>query len=139
MVLNYHIGLSALWTWAVAEDLAPEQVVQKVKCAKPEKKAIKPYSEVDVKAMLAALGRSRSYTRPRKGETSHSLLNQERNRAMILLLLDTGVRAEALCGLKMHDLDVKNKPGSSATMDDTIHLTRINTLPAMDRTVISIV
>ena len=54
-LLNYHIGLSALWTWAVKEDLVSEHVVRKVRRPRPEKKAIQPYRESEIKAMLGAL------------------------------------------------------------------------------------
>lgn len=108
-VLNYHIGLSALWTWAVAEGLVVEHTLHKVERAKPEKRAISPYTEADIRAMLNALGTSRLYTRPGKKETSHSLPNGERNRAIILLLLDTGMRVSELCGLKIYQVDSRNK------------------------------
>ena len=36
-LLNYHIGLSALWTWALDEDLVSEHIVRRVKRPKPEK------------------------------------------------------------------------------------------------------
>ena len=97
-VLNYHTGLSALWTWAVKEGLAPVHVVSMVERVNPEKRSIRPYSLEDVKAMLAVLGMTRAYTRPGKKETVHSLPNADRNRAIILLLLDTGIRATELCG-----------------------------------------
>lgn len=107
-ILNYHTGLSALWTWAVDEDLVPDNIVHRVERSKPEKPAIVPLSQADVQAMLAALGRSRSYARPGKKESSHALPNPERNRAIILLLLDTGIRASELCGLHIHHVDMRN-------------------------------
>ena len=91
-ILNYHIGLSALWTWAVNEGLTDQHILHQVERAKPEKRSISPYSEEDIKAMLASLSHSRCYSVPRKGETANSLPNAERNRAIILVLLDTGVR-----------------------------------------------
>ena len=44
-LVNYQISLSALWTWAMAEGLVSSHILRNVKRAKPEKKAIKPYSE----------------------------------------------------------------------------------------------
>ena len=95
-ILNYHVGLSSLWTWALREELVTEHIVRKVRRPKPEKKAIKPYSEAEVRAMLNSLRYSRTYHRPGKKETSHKLQYEERNRAIILLLL------EPLLGLTMH-------------------------------------
>jgi site-specific recombinase XerD len=37
-ILNYHIGLSALWTWAVHEEIVREHIVHKVERARPEKR-----------------------------------------------------------------------------------------------------
>ena len=106
-VLNYHIGLSALWTWAVDEGIVDIHIIRKVRKPKPEKRVIKPYSEAEIRAMLNSLGYSRAYHRPGKQETTHKLPFEERNRAMILLLLDTGIRASELCELKIHHMDLK--------------------------------
>lgn len=108
-LLNYHAGLSALWTWALAEGLVEQHVVRQVVPPRPTQTAVLPYTEADVKAMLAVLGRSRSYTRPGKVESDHSTLHPLRNRAIILLLLDTGLRASELCSLQIHQLDVRNR------------------------------
>ena len=65
-LLNYHTALSALWTWAVKEGHAPRHIVHDVDRPKPEKRAIVPFTEEDVRAMLDALGRSRTTSRPGK-------------------------------------------------------------------------
>jgi integrase/recombinase XerD len=108
-VLNYHIGLSALWTWCVKEELVNEHILHKVERPKPEKRQIKPYTQTEVKDMLASLTHSRFYTRSGKRESNHSLRNAERNRAMIYLLLDTGVRASELSNLHIHHVNVRNR------------------------------
>jgi hypothetical protein len=43
--------------------LAPAHIVQAVHRARPEKRAIQPYSQTDVQAMLSALSHSKTYTR----------------------------------------------------------------------------
>lgn len=108
-ILNYLTGLSALWTWAVDNEIVSEHIVHKVERPKPEKRSIVPYSEADIKSMLSALTHSNLYTRPGKGESQHSLPHQERNRAIIFLLLDTGIRATELCELKIHQADLQNR------------------------------
>jgi site-specific recombinase XerD len=108
-LLNIHTGLSALWTWAERAGLVERHVLHMVERPIPEQRAIIPYTEADVRAMLNALKSSLSYTRPGKRASAHSLPNQERNRAIILLLLDTGMRASELCGLRMHQVDLKNR------------------------------
>lgn len=104
-VLNYHTGLSALWNWAVSEGIADENVVRRIKPPKPELRVITPYTFEEVKLMLASLERSKRYTRPGQGWQDHALAEPERARAIILFLIDTGVRAEELCSIKVGHVD----------------------------------
>jgi site-specific recombinase XerD len=108
-ILNYHICLSAFWTWAVAEGHATRHVMREVAKPKPEKPAIKPLSEDDVRRLLGALDRSRRYKRPGKVACDHRRLTAVRDRAILLFLLDTGVRASELCDVKIKDCDVRNQ------------------------------
>lgn len=108
-ILNIHTGLSALWTWAVAEGIVTQHLLRQIPRPKPEKRAITPFSEEDMKTLLANGERSRTYTRPGKRACDHAVATALRNRTIILLLLDTGVRASELCGLAIKDADLNNK------------------------------
>ena len=108
-VLNYHIGLSALWAWAASEDLVSANILHKVERSKPEKRAVVPFSEADIRTMLSVINTTKPYTRPGKRESTHSIPNADRNRAIILLLLDTGIRSSELCGLRINHADLKNR------------------------------
>jgi integrase len=108
-LLNYHVGLSALWTWAVADGIVDEHIVRKVRRPRPEKKAVKPYTEDEVRAMLSSLTRSKLYFRPGKRESDHRVRNAVRNRAIILMLLDTGMRSSEICGMKINHVDLKTR------------------------------
>lgn len=107
--LNYHGALGALWSWAVREGYATANVVQSVSRPRPEKRTVTPFSEADVKAVLAACDRTRSYTRPGKRICDNERRTALRDRAVILLLVDTGMRSGELAGLKARDLDMKNR------------------------------
>lgn len=108
-ILNIHTALSALWTWAVAEGIVSQHLLRQIPRPKPEKRAITPFSEEDIKTLLANGERSRTYTRPGKRACDHAVATALRNRTIILLLLDTGVRASELCGLAIKDADLTNK------------------------------
>ena len=111
-LLNYHTGLSALWRWAAKEGLVNRNIVRDIDPPRPERKAIEPYSQEDVKAMLQELGHSHSYKRKRdRNKMTHSLSAAVvvRNRAILLTLLDTGLRASELCGLRAGDLNLRNR------------------------------
>jgi integrase/recombinase XerD len=106
-LLNLYIGLSALWTWMVNEEIVPANVVRKMTPPKVEKKDITPLTQEELKAMVSVLNKSKLYIK--QGRTlDHALASSDRNRAIILLMLDTGVRAQELCDLKIEDVDNRN-------------------------------
>ena len=91
-VLNYNIGLSALWTWAIREGYTEKHIMRLVEKPRPQRIAVEPFSDIEVRAMMASVRK-----------------NSERDKALILLLLDTGLRASELCGLELKDIDLVNK------------------------------
>jgi integrase/recombinase XerD len=107
-LLNHHTSLSALWTWTIAEQIVDQHIVREVQPPKPEKREIVPYTEHDFRAMLAACDRTQSYTRPGKAQCSNTRPTALRDQAILLLLVDTGLRASELCTLRTHHLDLKN-------------------------------
>ncbi|MFZ1043096.1 MAG: tyrosine-type recombinase/integrase [Anaerolineales bacterium] len=108
-LLNYHTGLSALWSWAVKEQLVSVNVVKGIQPPRPEKRELVPFAENEIKAMLSALRRSRIYSRPGKRSSNHGLPDAERNHAILMLMLDTGIRASEVSLLKILDVDQRNQ------------------------------
>jgi len=106
-VLGYHAGLSALWRWALTEDLVERNIIRDIPQPVPEERVISPFTESEVKAILGAVDKSAPYSRPGKRQCQHSNPTAQRNRVIIYLLLDTGVRASELCGLSIKDVDLK--------------------------------
>jgi len=108
--LNIHTGLSALWTWALRAGVASVHVMRVVQRPKPERPSIRPFTETDIKAIMTACDRrSMAYSRPGKRACDMSRAEAVRDRAIVLLLLDTGMRASELCGLQLRHVDLKNK------------------------------
>jgi integrase/recombinase XerD len=87
-VLNYHIGLSALWTWALKEEYVEKHIIRLVEKPKPPQIVIEPFTDVEVRALLQAIRYA-----PMK------------NRALILTLLDTGGRASDIVNIRKEDID----------------------------------
>jgi integrase/recombinase XerD len=104
---NYYIGLSSLWTWASAEGLARKHVVRDVPAPKPEQRLIEPFTLQEIKAIMGAVSRSRIYKSPTGQARDHALRQADRNRTILLLLLDTGMRASELINLRLQDVDMK--------------------------------
>jgi integrase/recombinase XerD len=107
-VLNLHTGLSALWRWAVKEGLVEKHTVRDVEPPKPEKREIIPFTQADLKLMLVACERTRAYDRPGKRRCDNDRPTALRDRAIILSLVDTGMRASELCNLHIYDADLRN-------------------------------
>lgn len=88
-VLNRHIGLSAFWTWAMKQEIVDRNIVRMVEKPKPQQVVIEPFTEVEIRALLT--------------EMRH---HPERDRSIIYLLLDCGIRASELVGLRREDIDL---------------------------------
>lgn len=105
---NIRIALSSMWAWSTVNHLTAANVAGTLGTIKPETRVIHPLTKADVKAMLDAAARSKPYTRPGKVECTNSVPQATRNRAIILLLLDTGIRNSELCDARIDDVDKKN-------------------------------
>jgi len=106
-LLNYHIGLSVFYKWVVEESLRSDNPMLGIKRPKPETRVIQPIPFEHIKLILAAIDRSAPYKRPGQRSCTHTIPSAKRNQAIILLLLDTGMRVSELVGLKCADLDLK--------------------------------
>ena len=101
--LNYHTGLSALWTWALARGIVGEHVIRQYKPPKAPRAIIEVFTEDEVARLLHACDRTPAYKRKGKKQSSHSRPTRLRDRAIVLTLLDSMVRASELCGMRRSD------------------------------------
>jgi len=105
-LLNVHTALSSLWTWAMEQGWAETHIMRHVARPKPEKRAINPLSKADLQALLDACN---SYSYERDGKTiTAPRVTALRDKAIILLLVDTGLRVSELCRARIGDLDIRN-------------------------------
>jgi site-specific recombinase XerD len=103
---NHHAALSALWTWAIAEGICSDNPMHHIKRPKPRKHVIQPFTDEDIRAILEVL-QTISYVHPRGHELcTYDHVQALRNRAILLLLLDTGMRASELCTLTLGGLNL---------------------------------
>ena len=86
-VLNASIAVSSLYTWAVNDGIVQTHIMRMIEFPKPDIHVINPFTENDVKKMLNFNYKYENF--------------KVRNRAIILLLLDTGIRASELCGIEI--------------------------------------
>ena len=82
-VRDYYTHLRSLFRWLVRDGRLETSPLDKVEIPISRDDQIQPFSEQQVAALISAAGRSR---------------HPARDGAVIKLLLDTGIRAEELCG-----------------------------------------
>jgi site-specific recombinase XerD len=103
-LLNVHIGLSSLWHWATDEGLCSDNIMRRVTRPRPEIRAIQPFTHEEVDRLFSAMGYSAEYTVPGKRSFSVRLPYFYRTRAILLILIDNGIREEELCHIRAKDL-----------------------------------
>jgi hypothetical protein len=81
-VTHYYNVLKAFYSWVVREGFLSENIMKNVHISRPNPKIIKPYSLGEIRCMLAVCDYDFNHGAKFLGS---------RNRALILLLLDTGL------------------------------------------------
>lgn len=93
---HYFVVLSCFFNWGVHEGFLLENPMAKIKVAKPKPKVITPYSMEEIRRMLRVCDYDYEHNAKFLGS---------RNRAMILMFLDTGIRLSELAGIELGDVD----------------------------------
>jgi len=106
-VRNVHTCLCSLWTWAIKEGYTREHIPKQVEAPKPEPPEIVPFTREQIRDLLEATRFSRPWAKHRFTQTELPKEQYLRDRAIILFLLDTGVRAGELCQLTIGEVDLQ--------------------------------
>jgi len=106
-LLNAWIALSSFWSW-VERDLGLPHVIRgKVNRPRPRRRLSAAYTEAEVRDLLAACDKGAGWDRAHGQRMDVKRPSALRDRALILVLLDTGIRASELTALKMRDYEPK--------------------------------
>jgi integrase/recombinase XerD len=103
--LNIHINLSALWSWAVVTGYAKTNIVRTIPAPEVNETEIDPLSLKEIETLMKACDTARTYSRWNK-DVAPSRNTAARDRMIIMLLFDTGLRAQELCDLTIKDLNI---------------------------------
>jgi integrase/recombinase XerD len=103
-ILNIHTCLSALWSWAVEVGLVEKNIVRTIEPPEITDPVIEPLAQEQITAILKACEYSAAWgNRP---TTANRRPTADRDRAIVLLLLDTGLRASELCNIRISDVNL---------------------------------
>ena len=106
-VHDYWIPLSSLWTWAEKELEIPHIIRGKVKQPDYTKTTIDPFTVEEVSRLIKATEHTAPWTTRYGKRTRSRRSTAERDKAILLTLVDTGMRASELCALTIVDYDQK--------------------------------
>lgn len=104
-ILNHWIALSALWTWAEKDLELPHIIRGRVTQPRVRRQQPEPYTHENVKRMIEACDQTDTWCTMPGVRTRRA--TAKRDRAILLTLLDTGLRASELCALRIEDYDKK--------------------------------
>jgi integrase/recombinase XerD len=103
---NIWVGLSSFYTWA-SKELHIANPMKDVPSPKFQKPPIEPFTQDEVQAMLKACTYSREARPGNRKSFVMRLPHAKRDQAIIMVLVDTGLRAGELCKLRIGDIDSK--------------------------------
>jgi len=95
-VRHYFVVLSCFFNWLARDGFLKENPMARVKVAKPKPKVVDPYGAEEIKKMLAVCEHDFCHNAKFLGS---------RNRAIVLVLLDTGLRLSEIEHIKLSDLN----------------------------------
>lgn len=105
-IRNIYVTLSSFFTWAAAEfDI--ESPMEGVPAPKYTPAPVIPFTRDEVEAMMDACEYTRRADTTDRRRYRQRRATARRDRAIILTLLDTGLRASELCALRVKDIDLQ--------------------------------
>jgi site-specific recombinase XerD len=96
---HYYGALRAFFNWTVKEGFLTASPVDRVRVAKAKSKVIQPYSSEQIKKMLAVCDYDYQHNAKFLGS---------RNKAIVLILLDSGLRLSEITNIKLQDIDMES-------------------------------
>lgn len=104
---NIWMALSSFFTWAETELQIKHPIRGSISCPKYKRPVIEEYSEVEVKAMIATCLENSAWS-SRSGKIARNKRpTGKRDQAILVTLIETGIRASELCDLRIKDYDQK--------------------------------
>jgi len=97
-VHHYYCVLKAFFNWCVREDFITETPLAKIKLKNPKLNVVQPYSNQEILKLIEVC---------EYDYKNNAQLLGSRNKAIILMLLDTGLRASELANIKLSEIDTE--------------------------------
>ena len=103
---NIWVSLSAFFTWLNAELQIPNPM-KGIPAPRFEKAPVEPFTKEEVQALIKACAMCQEASPSDRRSYTMRRSTGKRDQAILLTLLDTGLRASELCALTVGDVDLK--------------------------------
>ena len=103
---NIHTNLSALYTWAVKAGRVPDNLIRTIDRPPKSDPDIDPLTHDEIGALLSACEHTARWATSNTVSERHTAL---RDKLIIMLLLDTGLRAQELCDIQIQHLSLARR------------------------------
>lgn len=97
--------LSSFWTWAERELDIPHVIRGKIAAPAYTERKIEPYTQAELRALLRAADYQRAYMLPKGKQAKARRPTANRDKAILLVLVDSGLRVSEICALTVGDYD----------------------------------
>jgi len=108
-IQNIHAGLSSLWTWALKRKFVTDHIPRAVPVDRPSPPPITTFAQDEIQAMLHTCFHSASWGSKPGTHNTVPRPRALRDQAIILFLLDTGLRVTEACGLTLTDVEMEDR------------------------------
>lgn len=122
---NYRSALSATWNWAMGRGYCEENVVAQMAKAKAPRIPIKPLTAVECANLMRAIPNTKQPGAKGISGQGYWRGMAERDKAIISVLLECGLRASELCHLHIEDIEFIKSGGNIRVVEGKGGKTRI--------------
>jgi integrase/recombinase XerD len=107
-VYNIYVSLASFFTWASREFNLSNPLKNIPRLRVPEDPPVEPFKKEEIERLIKACDFCVEAATERRRKFVMQRFTAKRDKAIVLTLLDTGLRASELCALRVEDVDMKS-------------------------------
>ena len=107
-VYNIYVSLASFFTWASREFNLDNPLRKMPKLRVPEDPPVEPFKKEEIELLIKACDYCGEAVTDRRRKFVMQRFTAKRDKAILLTLLDTGLRASELCALRVEDVEMKS-------------------------------
>jgi len=107
-VYNIYVSLASFFTWASQEFNLDNPLKNMPRLRVPEEPPVEPFKKEEIELLIKACDYCEEAVTDRRRKFVMQRFTSKRDKAILLTLLDTGLRASELCALRVEDVDMKS-------------------------------